>query len=125
MAKILVVDADPNNRELIVFALRFAGHEMLSASNREECKNLAQQNRLDIILLDDTLFSPSSIELSKVLKYNEETAKIPLILLLSAENEESIQTGKNGWVDDSIRKSVSPDQLTDKVNSFIKKNSHN
>jgi CheY-like chemotaxis protein len=55
MAKILVGAIDRNTRELIVFSLRFAGHGLLSAANREECLNLARQNKPDVILVDNNI----------------------------------------------------------------------
>jgi two-component system response regulator MtrA len=122
VAKILVVDAEADRRELIVFALRFAGHVMSQASNFEECISQTQQNKPELILLDDELSGISVNKLSEALKSSGETAEFPLVLLSSAEIEESMHTGKYAKVEDTIRKSLSPDQMTDKVNSLIKKN---
>jgi two-component system alkaline phosphatase synthesis response regulator PhoP len=52
MAKILIAEDEPDIRELVAFTLRFAGYEVVSASNGEEAIQLAKDELPDLILMD-------------------------------------------------------------------------
>jgi CheY-like chemotaxis protein len=52
MSKILVAEDEKDIRDLVIFALRFAGYEMVSAANGEEAVQLAREEMPDLILLD-------------------------------------------------------------------------
>lgn len=119
MAKILVVSADVDARELIVFALRYAGHRMKSASRVEECIEKARQFNPDLLLLDGTLPGMNGIQANRKLKSHEFTAGIPLFLFTPNTSVDSSSDEKTSVGDELILNSISPDQMTDKVNSIV------
>ena len=51
-ARLLVVDDEPNIRDLLATSLRFAGFEVFAASNGAEAIKLATENEPDLIVLD-------------------------------------------------------------------------
>ena len=52
MARLLVADDERDVRELIIFALRFAGHEAQGASNGEELLSLVKESMPDLVIMD-------------------------------------------------------------------------
>jgi CheY-like chemotaxis protein len=121
VAKILVVSADVDARELIVFALRYAGYRMKCVSSVEECIEKARQFNPDLILLDGMLSGVNGIIANRELKSHEITAGIPLLLFKPNRSTDSSSDEKTDVGDEHLLNSISPDQLTDKVNSIVKR----
>jgi DNA-binding response OmpR family regulator len=121
VAKILVADDDDEVRELIVFALRFAGHDMVRATNGEEVFILAKQNKPDLILMDVSMPKMSGYEACKALKADNATTSIPVIFLFPRVQEAEVQAGLKAGGEDYILKPISPDRLTEKINVFLKR----
>jgi DNA-binding response OmpR family regulator len=121
MAKIIVADDDRDIRELIIFALRFAGHDAMGAMNGEEVINLAKQNHPELILMDVRMPIMNGYEACKALKADASTASIPVIFLSARGQEADVQAGLKAGGDDYILKPISPDQLTEKVTLILKR----
>lgn len=121
MAKILVVSNDYDFRGLIVFALRFAGHEVRAAANGEECLKQAELDKPGMILLDEGLPDMNGFEVCKALKSNIETADIPILVLISKAEEEKTMAGMHAGEDSFLLKTLSIDQLTGEVNAWLRK----
>ena len=121
MAKILVADDDRDVRELSIFTLRFAGHEVLGASNGEEAINQAKLNNPDLILMDVRMPKMNGYDACKVLKSDPNTSSIPVVFLSARAQESEVQAGLNVGAVDYILKPISPDQLTEKVKFHLQK----
>lgn len=119
MVKILVVSANVDARELMIFALRFAGYRMKSAASVEECIERARQFNPDLLLLDGTLPGTNRIEAKQKLESHEFTTGIPLVLFTPNAGSDSSSGEKMDVGDELILSSISPDQLTDKVNAIV------
>ena len=121
MAKILVADDDRDVRELSIFTLRFAGHEVLGASNGEEAINQAKVNNPDLILMDVRMPKMNGYDACKVLKSDPNTSSIPVVFLSARAQESEVQAGLNVGAVDYILKPISPDQLTERVKFHLQK----
>lgn len=121
MARIIVADDDREVRELIIFALRFAGHKVIGAQNGKEVIQLAHQLMPDLILMDVRMPIMNGYEACKTIKAENETKSIPVIFLSARGQEAEIQAGLSAGGDDYILKPISPDQLTKKVGLFLQK----
>lgn len=120
MAKILVADDDREIRELIIFALRFAGHDVLGANDGEESCQLAKENHPDLIIMDVRMPKMNGFEACKELKADKDTGSIPIIFLSARGQEGEVQAGLKAGGDDYIVKPISPDRLTEKVQRYLK-----
>jgi CheY-like chemotaxis protein len=121
MAKILVADDDRDVRELSMFTLRFAGHEVLGASNGEEAVNLTKLNNPDLILMDVRMPKMNGYEACKALKADPGTSSIPVIFLTARGQEAEMQAGLEVGGVDYILKPIAPDQLAQKVKLYLQK----
>ncbi len=121
MAKILVADDDRDVRELIIFTLRFAGHEVWGVTNGEEAIQQAKLSPPDLILLDVRMPKMNGYEACRVLKADQVTTSIPVIFLSVRGEEAEVQTGLNAGAVDYILKPIGPDQLAEKVKFHLDK----
>jgi len=87
MARVLVIEDEPDVAELLAYNLRTAGFEALVGANGQEGLRLAQQSRPDIILLDLMLPDMPGMQVCRALKSLPITKDIP-VLIVSARSEE-------------------------------------
>jgi two-component system alkaline phosphatase synthesis response regulator PhoP len=122
LTKILIADHDRDYRELVVFSLRFAGYTMLVASNGDECIEMANQHQPELILIELDLIDINGVELCRKLREDEKTAAIPVIFLVNADNVDQLVNQPGGRSQPCWLKTLSPDQLTRKINEFLQHN---
>jgi DNA-binding response OmpR family regulator len=124
MAKILVAEDERDIRDLITFTLRFAGHDVVTASNGEEALERALQLPLpDLVLLDVRMPRMTGYEACKRLKAGETTKHIPVVFLSAKGQESEVQAGLEAGADEYILKPFSPDQLTARVRVILEHSS--
>jgi DNA-binding response OmpR family regulator len=119
MAKILIADDDYEIRELIIFTLRFAGHEVIGTSNGEETIERAKQEGPDLILMDVRMPKMNGYEVCKAIKGEKSTEAIPVIFLSVRGQENEVKAGFEVGADDYFLKPISPDRLIEKVNTAL------
>lgn len=121
MTKILIAEDERDIRDLITFTLRFAGYDVIAASNGEEAYNLTRQEIPDLILLDVRMPKMTGYEACKALKAEQSTRNIPVVFLSAKGQEAEVQAGMEAGAVEYILKPFSPDQLTEKVRTILKK----
>ena len=120
MTKILVADNDREFRELVIFALRFAGLFSLGCSNAEECLIIARQDQPDLILLGDNLGNINAEDVCKTLQDNEGTASIAIVFLSAKGQVLDNQMIVDGCGLGIIDKRGTPDQITKQVIRYLR-----
>ena len=81
MARILVVEDNPDNMLLTVLLLQSVGHEVLTAVDAEAGVTLARQQRPDLVLMDVQLPGMDGLAATALLKADEGTRAIPVVAL--------------------------------------------
>ncbi|MFO7864876.1 MAG: response regulator [Salinivirgaceae bacterium] len=98
--KILIVDDNPNNIQLLGSILSSAGYEAEFATNGFDALDWVATDHFDIILLDIMMPEMDGYEVCKRLKKNEKTAHIPVIYITAKQDTESIvEAFETGAVD--------------------------
>lgn len=118
MAKILVVDDEPNIREVVGLYLRQDGHVVVSAADGEEALRLYQQTRPDLVVLDLMLPGLSGLEVCRRL---QATRRVPLIMLTAKGEEEDRIVGLGVGADDYVVKPFSPRELVARVEAVLRR----
>ena len=85
---ILVVDDEPGVRELLSYILLRAGYRTLVAVDGPAALNMARGHKPDLIVLDIMIPGISGLDVTSVLKADESTRQIPIIILSVLANEE-------------------------------------
>ena len=81
MARILVVDDDPNILEIVRYVTTKAGHECLEASDGQKGLDSAKADHPDLIILDVMMPEIDGYTLHNYLLAEESTKRIPIIIL--------------------------------------------
>ena len=79
MARILIVDDLPANRDVLVTLLRYAGHEVLEAANGREALTLASTRRLDLVITDVLMPVMDGYDLVRELRLTPATSAVPVV----------------------------------------------
>ena len=99
---ILVVEDDLDIRELISFNLANEGHQVFEANDGEVGIDKARNNNPDLILLDLMLPGIQGLDVCRIIKSDQETKEIPIIMVTALGQEEDIVKGLETGADDYI-----------------------
>ena len=118
MARILIIDDDPDIRTVMKILLKKQGHEVDTAARREEALEKVEQFNPSVILLDVLLSGADGRKICMDLKQNEATKNIPVIMF-SAHPGAADKIHQYG-ADDFISKPVNADRLLEKIGRQLK-----
>ena len=121
MIKILVAEDERDIRDLIAFTLKFAGYEVLTATNGEEAVALSAAELPALVLTDVRMPKMTGYEACRQIKNDPATKHIPVVFLSAKGQEAEVQTGLDAGGDAYLLKPFAPDQLTKKVAEILEK----
>lgn len=119
MTRILVAEDERDIRELIAFTLRFAGFDVVLATNGAEAVEMAEASPPDLIILDVRMPKMSGYEACRRLKENPRTSSVPVVFLSAKGQESEIQQGLASGADEYILKPFAPDELIQQVRDIL------
>ncbi len=100
--KILIVDDEENNRNLLEALLRAKGYESRSASNGAEALEVASEYNPDLVLLDVMMPGINGFQVAEKLKSNPDTKSIPIIIMTALADRESRIRGLDAGAVESV-----------------------
>ena len=117
--KVLVVDDEPNIRDLLSASLRFQGHQVLTAANGNEAINKIVDNQPDIVLLDVMLPDISGFGVTK--KIRSLGIEVPILFLTARDDTEDKVTGLTVGGDDYVTKPFSLDEIIARISAIMRR----
>jgi len=118
VAKILVVDDEPNIREVVGLYLRRDGHEVVSATDGEEALEVFGESEPDLVVLDLMLPKLGGLEVCRRMR---DERRVPLIMLTARGEEEERVVGLSLGADDYVVKPFSPRELAARVGAVLRR----
>ena len=120
-SKILVVDDEKSIVEAITYNLEKEGFRTLIARDGARALDVARREVPDLILLDWMLPEVDGLEVCRLLKQDEKTRRVPIIMLSvkSAETEKVV--GLEMGADDYLTKPFSPRELLARVKAVLRR----
>ena len=118
MAKILIVDDEPNIREVVGLYLRRDGHDVVSAADGEEALDLFRRDDPDLVVLDLMLPKLNGLEVCRRMQAER---RVPLIMLTARGEEEERIVGLSLGADDYVVKPFSPRELAARVTAVLRR----
>lgn len=101
-AKILVVEENPRNMELVRDVLQATGYRTVEATTGERAVELAAEHGPDLVLMDIQLPDIDGVETLGRLRADESTAAIPVVALtaqaMEGDRERFLAAGFDGYV---------------------------
>lgn len=120
---ILVVEDDPNNRNLLFLILK-KDYNVFFATNDTEFYEQLSNNFFDLIIMDIQLgIEKTGLDLIKELRQMENHSKIPVICLTANAFLQNRSDAYQAGADEFIAKPVEIKILRDKISKLINKNS--
>jgi two-component system alkaline phosphatase synthesis response regulator PhoP len=119
-ARILVIEDDKFLRKACDVSLTKRGFEVLTAVDGEEGIRIAHEGSPDLILLDMLMPKMTGIETLEILKKDEKTHNIPVVILSNSSIEADVQKANAlGAVGYLVKAALSLRELGDKVIGFL------
>ncbi len=104
--RVLLVEDDRDNFELVKILLERVGCTVLGARTGQEAVELARQERPDLILMDLSLPVMDGWAAARELKLDPQTAPIPLLALtahtLPGDRQKALESGFDGYISKPI-----------------------
>jgi two-component system, OmpR family, alkaline phosphatase synthesis response regulator PhoP len=117
--KILVVDDEIYIVHILDFSLGMEGYEVMTALDGEQALEKARASHPDLIVLDIMMPKLDGYETCKMLKADESTKDIPVILLSAKGRNVDQKVGFEVGADDYITKPFSPRKLVERINALL------
>ena len=118
-AKVLLVEDNEMNRDMISRRLERRGFQMLIAIDGEQGIQIAQKERPDLILMDMSLPVLDGWEATRRLKAAPETRRIPIIALTAHAMASDEQRAREAGCDDFDTKPIELNRLLEKMQRFL------
>src|ERR1700674_1491452 len=118
--RILIVDDERRNVELLKILLAPEGYVLLSATNGEEALRLLAQQPPDMILLDVMMPGMDGYEVVGKIKENPATKNIPVIMLTALDDRKARMLGLSAGAEDFLTKPVDRAELCVRVRNLLR-----
>lgn len=118
-AKLLVVDDEPNIRELLSTSLRFAGFEVVSAGSGREALAAAEEHAPDLAVLDVMLPDMDGFTVTRRLRAAGK--HFPVLFLTAKDDTEDKVTGLTVGGDDYVTKPFSLDEVVARIRAVLRR----
>ena len=119
--QILIVEDEPAIQALLAYTLKQAGFAVIQAKSAETAVEMINDKLPDLVLLDWMLPKMSGIELARLMRCNERTESLPIIMLTARVEENDKVSGLEIGADDYITKPFSPRELTARIKAVLRR----
>ena len=121
-ARLLVVDDEPNIRDLLATSLRFAGFEVFTASTGNEAIREATENKPDLVVLDVMLPDMDGFTVTRRLRDRGE--HYPILFLTAKDDTKDKVNGLTVGGDDYVTKPFSLEEVVARIRAVLRR-THN
>jgi DNA-binding response OmpR family regulator len=118
--RVLIVDDDPMNRDILQTLLRAQGFATLAAIDGEEALAIATEQQPDLILPDVMMPKVDGIEVCRRLKSDPALPFVPIVMVTARSDSRDIVAGLEVGADEYLTKPVDPDALVARVKSMLR-----
>ena len=119
--QILIIEDEPDIQELLSFNLDNNGYKVFTASNGEKGLEVARKEHPDLILLDLMLPGINGLDVCRIIKSDQDTSGISIIMLTALGQEEDIIKGLETGADDYVTKPFSLQVLEARIKSVLRR----
>jgi two-component system cell cycle response regulator DivK len=117
--RVLVVDDDPDHRNICATILRHYRYDVLEATDGEQAIGVTQTHQPDLVLMDAVLPLLDGWEATERLKSDPQTATIPIVMVSAHALASDQQRSEMAGVDSYLAKPCEPARVVEEVERFI------
>jgi two-component system, OmpR family, response regulator len=118
-ARLLVVDDEPNIRELLSASLRYAGFDVATAADGNEALRAARAQRPDLLVLD--VMMPGVDGFDVVRRMRGEGLQFPVLFLTARDSTDDKVTGLTLGGDDYVTKPFSLEEVVARIRAVLRR----
>jgi DNA-binding response OmpR family regulator len=119
--QVLVVEDDPDISELVARYLDKAGYTTTRVASGRAALDAVRSKPPDLIVLDIMLPQIDGLEVCRLLRADEKTAAVPIIMLTARADESERIVGLEMGADDYLAKPFSPNELVARVRALLRR----
>ena len=119
-ARILIVDDERHNRDLLDAILTSEGYLLLTAASGEEALAAIAKHQPDLILLDVMMPGKDGYQVTAEIKGNLATKDIPVIVISALDDRNARMLGLNAGAEDFLSKPVDRAELLVRVRNLLR-----
>lgn len=119
--KILIVEDEPDIRKLVNYNLVQERFKVIEAEDGEQALRIIQHDKPHLVVLDLMLPGLSGVEVCRILREREDTAKLPILMLTAKAGEADRVVGLEMGADDYLSKPFSPRELVARVRAILRR----
>lgn len=121
MTAILVVEDDPNIRELLQYNLKKEGYEVRTADDGQKGLEIIETKWPDLVILDLMLPFRDGLEICRIIRSKKELAHMPVIILTAKGEELDRVLGLEMGADDYVTKPFSTREMIARVKALLRR----
>ena len=118
---ILIVEDEPEIRELLNFSLTRAGFRVTEAESGESALQQLFNQLPDLVIVDWMLPGMSGVDLAKRIRKDEVTSSLPLMMLTARNDEADVLKSFDTGIDDYMSKPFSPKELIARIKALMRR----
>lgn len=120
-SRVLIVEDEPDIRDLVVHHLKREGYQVSAAASGEEALRQVRAAPPDLVLLDLMMPAMDGLEVCRRLRQDPATASLPIVMLTAKGDEVDRVLGLEFGADDYIVKPFSPKELLARVRAVLRR----
>jgi two-component system phosphate regulon response regulator PhoB len=121
VAKILLVDDEPAQLELLRYNLEKAGFDTILANNGRDAILMSEEYEPDLVVLDWMMPETSGIDVCRELRARADMRFLPIIMVSARGEEGDRALGLDSGADDYVSKPFSPRELVARVKALLRR----
>jgi PAS domain S-box-containing protein len=119
-ARVLIVDDERHNRQLLEVMLLPEGFTLVSAGSGQEALAMVAEEQPDLILLDIMMPGMDGYQVAAALKANLTTTSIPIIMITALDDRDARMRGLNEGAEEFLTKPVDRAELCVRVRNLLR-----
>jgi DNA-binding response OmpR family regulator len=116
---VLVAEDDADILDLIAHRLATAGYDVVTVPDGEQALRVARERRPDLAVLDVTMPKLTGYDVTRALRADNRTSRMPVMLLTARVQESDVAAGLDAGADDYLRKPFSSAELRERVAELL------
>src|SRR6267378_3813938 len=118
---VLVVEDEPNIRELVCLHLGLENYECVPCGDGESALTLARSRRFDLVILDVMLPGLDGVTVCRAIRRESENPDVPVLMLTARREESDKVVGLESGADDYLTKPFSVRELIARVRALLRR----
>lgn len=120
MTKILLVEDNPMNRDMLSRRLIRRGYEIIFSEDGESVQSICESESPDLVLMDISLPGIDGLEATRRLRKAQQTANLPIIALTAHAFDSDERAARDAGCDEFETKPIELDRLLTKIETLVK-----